>query len=229
MASPGFLSIAALLLLAALSQPLALGAIWGTAYAFGLRPTQAQLFCGPILFRISVGAAKLSVGCIPITAFVTLPGVSPFEETPTDKSKLQFWQLSRWAQMAIALACASVLTLTSVVLLGPERAVSEIGQGFTQILLGALHPSALGARWISAWQGLVLPNPPVAAGVVLSKMVALELLPIGSAASLRAVFCFAGWTRRPWTAHVQLIAFLLSVPVLFSWLTALGMAVTRTP
>ncbi len=196
-------------------------AFLGSARLAGLRPTRARFFGSPQLFETRLFGTPLGVGVIPTGSFVEIPGMNPFEDEGIHPPEVRlFWQRPRWMQALLLCSYPILLVTLATILIGPSRAAAELGRGFVQVVSGAMSPHAVGAPLVGAWSKLLREDTTLAIGVLLAKLAALELLPVGSATSFRAAIAALGLVRAKWPVHVSVVLMLAGLVVAVSWLLA---------
>lgn len=191
---------------------------WLVARLLGIRPTKVQLFSSPVVARRKCGPTEWTIGAVPFGAHVVLPGMSPFDEQSPTGDERQFWQLSRLAQVAIVTIYPVALAAVAACLIGANSALSALCSGLWQLPWGAVQPFSLGRHLVLQWRELVVRGDfQLALGILFAKFAAMELLPVGSAHSLRALWCIAGWVQRRWTAYAQVLALVVGLLGFIVW------------
>jgi membrane-associated protease RseP (regulator of RpoE activity) len=191
--------------------------------ALGIHVETARFWFGPKLFERRWGGVTIEFSCIPGGAHLQLPGLNPYEEEPppAPAGLRRITDAPRWSQALVFLTGPLSIGLLATAVLGPVAAWHHTVAGLSQIPRGALSPDDVARPLIDAWRALlesrgVLP----AAGVVLTKVVAWELLPLTTAPLLRAAFAVLGLLRERWVAILHTVLLVAGMVVAASWLWA---------
>lgn len=91
---------------------------FGTAKAFGMKAERFFLGFGPTLWSVRKGETTYGVKAIPAGGFVTIAGMTPFDDSidPADDGRL-FYQKPAWQRLIVLVAGSATHVVMAVVLL----------------------------------------------------------------------------------------------------------------
>lgn len=177
-----------------------------------------ELFSGPPLWAGRVAGVPVTVGSIPWGAALRLPDLE--DPSALEEGTTEYEHLPAGAQALLEFLPVLCVTALAALILR-EPTLGLVLSGLREIVAGGLSPRGEGVRLVTAWIGL-LGSPTVAVAVLLTKLAALNLLPLPSSALGRFLLARLGRRGAGWITLVGAFAGLgLSVSWLFAILLAL--------
>lgn len=219
--------VLAILAALALAGVAIIGATVAVSHVLRLHMAQISLFLGPTILKRNWRHTEIVIRLIPLTGYVQLPGMNPYEEelaegVPAPGYRL-ITDLPTTQQALVPLSQLVGLALLAAGLLGPADAWHHAVSGLWQIPLGAISPLATGRELVTDWSEVLSSRGVLSAvGILIAKALSFELLPIGSASLLRALGWLFGLVRSRRLDQVLVGCQLLSLLVVVSWLVAMA-------
>jgi membrane-associated protease RseP (regulator of RpoE activity) len=178
---------------------------------------EINLFFGKELVRFAYRGVVIKIGCVPSGCSVKFAG---------EKRPNAFGDLHPFRRMAILAAGPASLLALAVLCLGPADADAKVGRGCVQFVL-PIVPRA------TAWAGgtpkelverllTLLHDQPsrVVLGIVASKLVAINLLPIPPLCGGQILMILVGWRKglpEPATVNLIVVGMLITFGLQCYW------------
>lgn len=169
----------------------------------GYPPKLISVFTGPVLFHVTVGDMTLRVGLLPLGGFVDYnedgEGSGPADNQQNLPPPL--------ASMAIGPGPMLLLLVFPVMTLGLGETMAAVGQGIVQYVTGGVLFWSEGPALLDTAAAAIGTTPPVAlAGLVVTKIVAVNVLPAGSIGSAVSRLLAGGGSKAAqWLFYVGLM------------------------
>lgn len=206
--------------------------VYITALAYRAPVIGVELFRIPFL-KFQLGSVLISIGCIPIGGCVRFNSFkSEAGEQPAGDTDLGYFEdLGALEKLSISLSGPVVIFTVCAVLLSPGRAFGETLEGFMLFFRGAFDPGYRERAIGYSYQIVANSNYSVSIALLLTKFLAMNLLPLLPFRGFALVRYAAAWIAGRDLEVPQAIAsfsVVASLGIIAPWLVHLILFVLRS-